>query len=224
MIIVYIHRIKCYVKIGVRNLEPKWLEWAKQLQSIAQAGLTYSKDVYDLERFQQIRTISIEMLSQQADLDKTVIKDLFANETGYATPKVDIRAVVFKDDKILMVKENSDGNWSLPGGWGDIGLTPSEVAVKEVKEESGIEVKAIKLLGVLDMKCHPHPPSPYHIYKIFIQCEIIGGEPKEGIETNAVGYFSLNNLPPLSIARNTESQIRLVFKHLHNPQEPAFFD
>jgi ADP-ribose pyrophosphatase YjhB (NUDIX family) len=205
-------------------VEPKWLEWAKQLQSIAQAGLTYSKDVYDLERFELIRNISVEILSQQTNIDKTIIKNLFTNETGYATPKVDIRSVVFRDNKILMVRENTDGDWSLPGGWGDIGLTPSEVAVKEVKEESGFDVKAIKLLGVLDKKCHPHPPSPYHVYKMFIQCEIIGGQAKEGIETSAVEFFAENELPSLSIARNTESQIKMAFKYLHNPQEPVYFD
>ncbi|TQR15516.1 NUDIX hydrolase [Psychrobacillus vulpis] len=205
-------------------MEPKWLEWAKQLQSIAQAGLTYSKDVYDLERFELIRNISVEILRQHTNIDNKIIKELFANETGYATPKVDIRAVVFKGNKILMVREKNDGNWSLPGGWGDIGLTPSEVAVKEVKEESGFDVKAIKLIAVLDKKCHPHPPSPYHVYKMFIQCEIIGGKPKEGIETDAVEFFTENELPSLSIARNTESQIHLAFKHLHNPQEPVYFD
>ena len=205
-------------------MEPKWLEWAKQLQSIAQAGLTYSKDVYDLERFELLINLSVEMMSQHTNMDHQIIKDLFASETGYATPKVDIRAVVFKDNKILMVRENSDGNWSLPGGWGDIGLTPSEVAVKEVQEESGFDVKAIKLLGVLDKKCHPHPPSPYHVYKMFIQCEMIGGQPKVGMETSAVEFFSENELPSLSIARNTESQILLAFKHLHNPQEPVYFD
>jgi ADP-ribose pyrophosphatase YjhB (NUDIX family) len=210
--------------MAVMMMEPKWLEWAKQLQSIAQAGLTYSKDVYDLERFQLIRNISVEILSQQADIDKTVIKDLFANETGYATPKVDIRSVVFMGNKILMVRENTDGDWSLPGGWGDIGLTPSEVAVKEVKEESGFDVKPIKLIGVLDKKCHPHPPSPYHVYKMFIQCEIVGGTPKEGMETSAVEFFAENELPSLSIARNTESQIQLAFRYLHNPQEPVYFD
>lgn len=205
-------------------MEPKWLDWAKQLQSISQAGLTYSRDVYDLERFELIRNISIEILSQYTEIENTVIRNLFANETGYATPKVDIRAVVFKENKILMVRENSDGDWSLPGGWADIGLTPSEVAVKEVKEESGFDVKVIKLLGVLDMKCHPHPPSPYHVYKLFIQCEIIGGQAKEGIETNAVDFFAENKLPSLSKARNTESQIQLAFKHLHNSHETVFFD
>lgn len=177
-----------------------------------------------MERFELVRNISVEILSHQTDMNKTVIKELFANETGYATPKVDIRSVVFRDNKILMVRENTDGDWSLPGGWGDIGLAPSEVVVKEVKEESGFDVKAIKLLGVLDKKCHPHPPSLYHVYKMFILCEIIGGQPKEGIETSAVDFFAENELPSLSIARNTESQIQLAFKHLHNPHEPVYFD
>ncbi|MGG1573884.1 NUDIX hydrolase [Fictibacillus sp. NRS-1165] len=205
-------------------MEPKWLEWSKQLQSIAQAGLTYSKDVYDLERFESIRKISVEILSSFTDLDESAISDLFANETGYATPKVDIRAVVFRNKKLLMVKEKTDGGWSLPGGWGDIGLSPSEVAVKEVKEESGFDVRPIKLLGVLDKKCHPHPPSPYHTYKIFIKCEIVGGQALTGIETTAVDFFSQEELPALSIDRNTRSQIEMAFRQLHHPHEPAYFD
>src|SRR5699024_6283350 len=143
-------------------MDSKWLDWAKQLQSIAQAGLTYSKDDYDLERFELIRDLSVDMMSLQTEVPQEKIRELLANETGYATPKVNVRAVVVKDERILMVKEKADGVWSLPGGWGDIGLTPSEVAVNEVKEESGFDVKAVKLLGVLDKKCHPHPPSPYH--------------------------------------------------------------
>ncbi|PJN88614.1 NUDIX hydrolase [Bacillus sp. mrc49] len=205
-------------------MEPKWLEWAKQLQSIAQAGLAYSKDVYDLERFEALRNISIEILAQQTELDMAVIKDLFANETGYATPKVDIRAAVFKDKKILMVREKTDDRWALPGGWADIGYTPGEVAVKEVKEESGFDVKAVRLLGVLDKKCHPHPPSSYHVYKIFIQCEVIGGQPREGVETSAVGFFAENALPVLSIERNTQAQIEMAFKSVRKPYRPVYFD
>ena len=205
-------------------MDSNWLDWAKQLQSIAQAGLTYSKDVYDMERFEQIREISIEMMSTYTEMDTPIIRELFANETGYATPKVDIRAVIFKDNRILMVKENTDDCWALPGGWADIGLTPREVAVKEVKEESGFEVKPVKLLGVLDKKCHPHPPSPYHVYKLFIQCEIIGGKPTEGIETSAIDFFPEDELPALSIARNTRSQIEMAFRSLKNPEEPVQWD
>ncbi|WP_017187067.1 NUDIX hydrolase [Alkalibacillus haloalkaliphilus] len=205
-------------------MDVKWLDWAKQLQSISQAGLTYSKDVYDIERFKMIRNISVEILSQHTEIDQTVIKDLFANETGYATPKVDVRAVVFNNNKILMVKENGDGKWALPGGWGDIGLSPSEVAVKEVEEESGYDVKATKLISIFDKKDHQHPPSPYHVYKMFIQCEIIGGQAQEGIETSAVDFFAEDELPELSVARNTEKQIKLAFKHLDHPDELAYFD
>ncbi|MED0672284.1 NUDIX hydrolase [Aneurinibacillus aneurinilyticus] len=202
----------------------KWLDWAKELQSMAQAGLTYSKDIYDLERFERLRQISIEIMSEYTNMEMEIVKELFANETGYATPKVDIRAVVFKDNKILMVREKTDGGWSLPGGWADIGLTPSEIVVKEAKEESGFDVKATKLLAVLDKKCHPHPPSPYHVYKMFIQCEIIGGQAKEGIETSAVGFFDENELPKLSVERNTDSQIKMLFEYLRNPSKKVEYD
>ncbi|GIO25901.1 NUDIX hydrolase [Ornithinibacillus bavariensis] len=205
-------------------MEPNWLKWAKELQAIAQAGLTYSKDKYDLERFEEIRKISIEMLAERTTLDKEIIRNLFANETGYATPKVDIRAVVFHNRRLLMVKENTDNKWALPGGWADIGLSPSEVAIKEVKEESGYDVRAVKMLGVLDKKCHPHPPSAYHVYKIFIQCEIIGGHPKIGLETSQIGFFSEEDIPELSEARNTSTQIKMLFNFLRWPNKEVFFD
>ncbi|WP_077325581.1 NUDIX hydrolase [Virgibacillus siamensis] len=205
-------------------MEPKWLEWAKQIQSIAQAGKAYANNDFDMERYEALQQLSVEIMVHHTYTDQSIIKELFANETGYATPKADIRSVVFRDGKLLMVQEKSDGAWALPGGWGDIGLTPSEVAVKEVKEEAGFDVQPVKLIGVLDKKCHPHPPSPYHVYKILIQCEIIGGEASESIETSAVGFFSEDDLPPLSIGRNTESQINLAFRHLHKTDEPGYLD
>ncbi|MBY8914867.1 NUDIX hydrolase [Bacillus sp. YC2] len=205
-------------------MEPKWLEWAKQLQSMAQSGLAYSKDIYDVERFEEIRKISIDIMAHHTEIDKTIIKDVFAGDTGYATPKVDIRAAVFKDQTILMVKEKSDGSWALPGGWADIGLTPGEVAAKEVKEEAGLDVKPIRLLAVMDKKCHPHPPSAAHVYKMFIQCEIIGGELKQGTETSAAAFFAETELPPLSAARNTKNQIERMFTYRKHPQEPVYFD
>ncbi|SEO88332.1 ADP-ribose pyrophosphatase YjhB, NUDIX family [Amphibacillus marinus] len=205
-------------------MEPKWLAWAKQLQAIAQAGLAYSKDVYDLERFEEIRKLSTEIMSEYTGVEQTVIRELFANETGYATPKVDVRAVVFHEGKLLMVQEATDGKWALPGGWGDIGLTPGEVAVKEVQEEAGLVVKASKLLGVLDKKCHPHPPSPYHVYKFFIQCEIVGGEQKTGIETKDIGFYAQEDCPALSIGRITASQIEWLFTEYQRPSAFARFD
>lgn len=217
-----------YVKLQDKRMcfkmNPKWLEWSKELQAIAQAGLTYSKDKYDIERFEMIREISLEILAEQTEMDQSIIKELFANETGYATPKVDVRAVVFKDNKILMVEEEIGQVWSLPGGWADIGLSPKEVAEKEVYEESGFKVKASKLIGVMDMKLHNHPPSAYHIYKFFIQCEIIGGEAQTGLETTAVDFFTKDALPPLSIARNTAWQIQLAFKYLESADRPTYLD
>lgn len=202
----------------------EWLDIAKKIQSIAQAGLTYSDNKYDIERYEQLREISIEIMARFTDADMDKIKMLFSNETGYQTPKVDVRGVVFKDNQILMVKETIDGCWSLPGGWADIGLTPAEVAVKEVREESGLDVKPVRLLAVLDKKCHPHPPSPYHVYKIFILCEIVGGDASAGMETSEVGFFDRNKLPELSVERNTESQIRMMFGFLDNPYKVTVFD
>lgn len=132
-------------------------------------------------------------MSEYTTLDPHLVKELFANETGYATPKVDIRAVIFQNDQLLLVKEKQDGKWALPGGCADIGLSPTEVAVKEAKEESGFDVHAVKLLAVHDKKCHPHPPSPYHVYKLFIACDIIGGQAKTGTESQIRMMFRLRN-------------------------------
>ncbi|MEF2965325.1 NUDIX hydrolase [Paenibacillus sp. M1] len=190
----------------------KWLEWAKQIQAISQAGLAYSKDIYDLERFQMLRDLSVEILSKYTGVETERVKALFANETGYATPKVDVRGVVFRDDKILLVRERIDGAWALPGGWADIGLSPKEVAVKEVKEEAGLEVSPVRLLGVLDKKFHDHPPEAFHVYKMFILCEITGGAAQAGMETLQVGFFAEDELPPLSVERNTPKQIQWLFE------------
>lgn len=205
-------------------MEEKWLAWAKQIQSIAQAGLTYTSDDYDYERYIELRKLSAEILETYTEYDMKTIQELFTNETGYQTPKVDIRAAVFKNDNILLVKEKADGKWSIPGGWGDVGFSPAEVAVKEVEEESGYKVAARRLLAVLDKKHHPHPPSPYHIYKMIIDCELVGGNARNSIETSDCDFFSLNNLPPLSVGRITESQIAMLFKLHNNPTLPTVFD
>ena len=185
----------------------QWLDWAKRIQALSQSGLAFSKDSYDIERYEELRKISVEIMAEYTDLDMIKIKNLFTNETGYQTPKVDVRGVVFNNEQILMVKENLDDKWALPGGFCDIGLSPSENVVKEIKEESGYDVMPVKIIAVLDKNKHPHPPEPYHYYKIFILCEIIGGESSAGMETSQVEFFSEHNLPPLSTNRNTESQI-----------------
>nr|WP_245809603.1 NUDIX hydrolase [Cohnella massiliensis] len=204
--------------------EPKWLEWAKQIQAIAQTGLTYAKDVYDIERYEALRQLSVDILANYTWAGKERIRLAFAGETGYATPKTDIRAVVFRDGKILLVREKIDGAWALPGGWADIGLSPSEVAVKEVREESGYEVKPVRLLAVLDKKFHDHPPEPYHIYKLFIRCDIVGGQALSGVETSDVGFFAQDGLPELSVERNTAAQIHAMFEFLRDPAKEVLLD
>ncbi|MDN4070348.1 NUDIX hydrolase [Paenibacillus vini] len=193
-------------------MQLKWLEWAKQIQAISQAGFAYSKDIYDLERFEMLRDLSVEIMNQYTEVESDKIKTLFASETGYATPKVDVRGVIFEQDKILLVREKLDGDWALPGGWADIGLSPKEVVVKEVKEEAGLEVQPVRLLGVLDKKFHDHPPAASHVYKMFILCEVTGGEAQAGLETLQVGYFGEDELPPLSAERVTLKQIQWLFQ------------
>ena len=201
-----------------------WLDFAKRVQALAQAGLTYAENDYDLERYQELSEISVAILADLTDEEVPKIKELFTNEIGYQTPKTDVRAVVFREGKILMVREKIDNCWSLPGGWADVGFTPGEVAVKETREEAGLEVKATKILAVLDKKCHPHPPSPYHTYKIFILCEEVGGSLQQGSETLAVEYFDRAELPDLSTERGTVSQVQLMFEFLDNPLKETVFD
>ncbi|WP_328803692.1 NUDIX hydrolase N-terminal domain-containing protein [Paenibacillus puerhi] len=219
-------KVDQFLHLLENELEAKhrWLDWAKQIQSIAQIGLTYTKDVYDLERYEHLRQISMDILENYTFVGKEKISLSFANETGYATPKVDVRGVVFQDSKILLIKEKIDGAWALPGGWADIGYSPSETAVKEIKEESGFDVVAERLLAVLDKKFHDHPPEPYHVYKFFILCKIVGGQALCGLETSEVRFFEENSLPELSAERNTEKQVKLMFEYLRNPNKNVIID
>jgi len=205
-------------------MEQKWLTWAKEIQAIAQTGLTYAKDVYDIERYQALRELSVDILANYTFESRERIRLSFANEGGYATPKVDIRGVVFQENTILLVREKLDGKWALPGGWGDIGLSPSEVVVKEIQEESGFEAEAVRLLAVLDKKFHNHPPEPYHVYKFFILCRIIGGKAMQGVETSEVSFFAEDELPELSLERNTREQILMMFEYLRNPEKVVLLD
>lgn len=201
-----------------------WLEVAKQLQSIAQAGITFSSDKYDLERYEQLIEISKKILTDFSDLNMERLDGIFNLEKGYLTPKVDVRGVIFREGRILMVRETTDNCWALPGGWADVNLTASEVVEKEVLEEAGLEVTATKLLAVLDKKCHPHPPDLYHVYKMFFLCQEKGGEVRAGLETSEVGFFDIKNLPELSVARNTHSQIEMMFRLSRDPKSVTVFD
>ena len=205
------------------DASPKWLDWAVELQALAQAGLFYSKDIYDIERFQRIRDIAAEMLVSPSGLPVDQIKNLFCNETGYQTPKLDTRAAVFRDDKILLVQENN-GLWSLPGGWVDVDLSVGENAVKEVKEEAGLDVEAKQIIAVQDRKKHNPEIYAYNICKVFILCDLLGGCFLENSETIAIGYFSMDNLPPLSKNKTTREQIRMCFDAYRADHWETLFD
>ena len=205
-------------------MKNSWLTTAQRIQAIAQAGLTYGESKYDLERYQELRALSDAMFSEYTNTPLEKITALFDKEIGYQTPKVDVRGVVFKDDKLLMVRETIDGCWSIPGGWADVGYSPGETATKEIQEEAGITVKPVRLLAVLDKKYHDHPPTPFYTYKIFLLCEHISGEPTVGMETSDVGFFGQDEIPPLSEERLTAAQVHMLFAFHQNPSQEAIFD
>ncbi|WCR30111.1 NUDIX hydrolase [Paenibacillus thiaminolyticus] len=206
------------------SADRRWLDWTLRIQAIAQTGLAYGQDIYDRERYEELRDISVAMMAEQTGAEKPIVELAFARDSGYATPKVDIRGVVFQHNRVLLVKEKSDGCWALPGGWADVGLSPAEVAVKEIKEESGYDAEAVRLLAVLDKRLHRHPPEPHHVYKIFIQCRLSGGTASSGIETEDVRFFPEDDLPALSVQRNTAAQLHMLFQYNRRPEQPALFD
>jgi ADP-ribose pyrophosphatase YjhB (NUDIX family) len=193
--------------------------------AIAQNGLTFTTNPYDVERYEAVRRIAAEMMAAHTGADQERIVGLFARESGYATPKVDVRGVAFRDDAILLVKEREDGGWTLPGGWADVNESPREAVEREVFEESGYRVQATKLLALFDRAKHPHwPPFPFHIYKVFILCDLVGGDPAASNETEAVGFIRENEIPELSIARTTPGQITRLFEHHRQPDLATDFD
>ncbi len=205
--------------------DPRWLDWSKRLQAIAQNGLTFAGNPHDSERYTAIRQIAAEMLAQGSGLDLATVRGVLERDSGYATPKVDVRGVVFRGDELLLVRERAEGRWTLPGGWADPGESPAENVVREVREESGFITRAAKILAVLDRSKHPHePPLAFDIYKLFVLCTLVGGCGTHSVETDGVGFFSEDNLPELSISRVTPGQIHRMFEHHRNPSLPTDFD
>jgi ADP-ribose pyrophosphatase YjhB (NUDIX family) len=211
--------------------EPKWLDWGKRLQTMAQTGLTYCRDAYDIARYHEIAEIAAAMIAEGAGVTVERVRNVFVPEVGHATPKLDVRTAVFRAGErgaeILLVREMSDGLWTLPGGWADVGESPSEAAAREVMEESGFRVRITRLLAVFDKRRHPHPPDVYYIYKLFFAAEIVGGGETQGDgkETDGVGFFPRDALPPLSLKRTLPSQIESLFVlHAAGDSAPALFD
>lgn len=203
--------------------EENWLRWAVELQSLAQAGLAYGKDVYDLERYTRIREIAAEMLVEPSGLPLERVKDLFCHETGYQTPKLDSRAAIFQDGKVLLVQEN-DGRWSLPGGWVEVDLSVGENTVKEAKEEAGVDVVPERLIAVQDRARHNQPLYAYGVCKIFVLCTLLGGRFEKNSETLQSRWFGEDELPALAEEKNTAQQIRMCFQASRDPNWKVQFE
>ena len=203
---------------------PRWLEWAREIQALGQTGLTYSLSQYDTERYQRLVQIAAEIIHAHTGLPvEPVLQELMA-QPGYATPKVDVRGAVVREDKILLVQERIDGLWCMPGGWADVGDRPSEMVVREVREESGFDVVPRKLVGVYDANRSGTPQSLYHAYKLVFLCELTAGEAQPSYETLAVGFFDFDDLPLLSWERTNERHLADVRAHLLDESLPAVFD
>jgi ADP-ribose pyrophosphatase YjhB (NUDIX family) len=204
----------------------KILEWARKVQAIAQNGLMFTHDQFDRERYGQLQQLVAAILSSELELPLERVKAFYSADDGYATPKVDVRGGVFDQDKVLMVRERSDGKWTLPGGWVDVNDAPSHAVEREIREESGYLSKAVKLAALFDKNnpAHGHPPGITHIYKLLFLCELTGGTATTSSETDAVDFFPVGSLPPLSTGRTTQSQIERLYQHHLNRALPTDFD
>ena len=202
---------------------PKWIEWAREIFSLSQAGLTYSRNEFDLARYKRLQEITAEMIESQSETSKESALESFSMQAGYITPKIDVRGAVVRDNKILLIQERTDGRWAMPGGWADLGNAPASVAEREVWEESGYRVKAGKVVAIIDAN-RIEPMEFYHAFKIIFLCKLIGGEPRTSNETVAVDFFELDNLPPLSMFRTNNDMLQEVFAHLKDPSRPTAFD
>lgn len=202
-----------------------WRESLKRLRAIAQTGQTYTKDPYDLERYQELEAMALSLLARLLDSPPEVVRSVYLPEKGYPTPKIDVRAGVFRDGRILLVRETADGRWTLPGGWGDEHEAPKASIEREVREESGFIVTAERLVAVKDRHLHPYTPKRLErIYKLFFLCELSGGEAATSLETDAVDFFPLDELPPLSLGRTLADDIRLLDDYRRAPDRPTYFD
>ncbi|PCJ95396.1 MAG: ADP-ribose pyrophosphatase [Flavobacteriaceae bacterium] len=202
------------------------LDLIKRLKAIAETGIVYSKKgSYDIERYTELKEISLQLMAHVGNQPLETILKFFMPQEDYPTPKVDVRGFVLNDEnEILLAKESVDGKWSIPGGWADIGCTPSEVVIKEIEEETGLKVEVDRLLAVYDKQRHPHPPEPFYVYKMMFYCKVKGGSLKAGFDMLETGYFPLNNLPELSENRILESQLKQLYKMVQTEEQKVYID
>ncbi|MGD0337252.1 MAG: NUDIX hydrolase [Bacteroidota bacterium] len=206
------------------SLQPLWLSWARELQALGQTGLSYSTTNYDIQRYRRLLEIAAEIIENYSNCPREELVENFRIQPGYATPKIDIRGAIVRDGKILLVQERIDNCWCMPGGWADVGETPSEAVVREVREESGFIVMPRKIIGIYDANRGGIPIEFYHAFKIIFLCDIIGGEACASEETLAVNFFNPDALPALSSNRTNTRHISDIFEHLRDPNRPPVFD
>ena len=203
---------------------PTTLDLARRLFALSQSGLHFSQDEYDRERYREIAEIGAQLATFTSDLDAAAVGQMWVAEEGYATPKLDVRGAVFRDDKVLLVRERVDGKWTLPGGWADVNDSPAHAIEKEIEQESGFTARAVKLAALYDRNKHDHPVYMFHVWKAFFICDITSGSPRESYETTGVDFFSLDALPDLSTGRSTATQIKRMFEHHRNRAMATEFD
>jgi ADP-ribose pyrophosphatase YjhB (NUDIX family) len=202
----------------------KWLNIAREIQQLAQTGAAFAVTDYEKDRYKRLTEITAEIVEHHTTLEKESVQKVLMEQPGYATPKIDVRAAVFKDGKILLVQETTDNCWTMPGGWADVGDVPSEVAIRECKEESGFDVKPIKVIGVFDANRVGGRLEFFHAFKIIFLCELIGGKAAPSDETLDVRFFDLNELPALSLNRTNEKHLNEIKLHLKNSERKTYFD
>ena len=203
---------------------PRWLVWSREIQALAQTGLHYAPDDYHRCRYNRLTEIAAEIVSEHTGLAEEELITAFRRSRGYATPKIDVRGAVFRDGKILLVRERVDGGWCMPGGWGDVGELPSAMVEREVMEESGVKARAARIVGVFDANREDSDIDVMHAYKIVFLCDDLGGEPRASNETSEAGFFGEDEIPALSRNRTSKRNLREAFAHLRNPGLPAVFD
>jgi len=201
------------------------LELIKRIKALADTGLVYANDEYDKERYQELKEIGLQLLSEVTDQPLKVLRNFYLPEKDYPTVKVDVRGIVLNErNELLLAKEKIDGKWSIPGGWADIGYTPSEVVIKEIEEETGLICSAQRVLAIFDKRMHPHPPQPFYIYKLIFLCKLEHGELKHGFDMDGASFFSIDELPELSEDRIVVSQLKKLYTLAIEKDTVTYFD
>ena len=200
------------------------LDLSRRLLALSQTGLHFTAEEYDRERYREIGDIATRLLELQSNVAAEAVRQAWFVEDGYATPKVDVRGAIFRDNRVLLVRERVDGKWTVPGGWADVNDAPSSAILKEIEQESGFTARVLKLAAIYDRNKRNHPAYLFHSWKLFFVCEITGGEARTSYETTAVEFFPLDALPELSTGRSNAEQIRRMHQHHLDPTLPTEFD